>query len=139
VVIYRDNKGITLMELLVVVLIVGVLASVAVPIYTSYMQRARRSDAKTCLEQLRASQEMRRAEQGSYSTSITELQSTWGLQTSCGQYTLVLNSTTATSFLGVAQPTAGGPQVSDGNLYINNFGDKWDNQGIHYPAGKWAK
>jgi type IV pilus assembly protein PilE len=138
-VIYRDNKGITLMELLVVVLIVGVLTAVAVPVYSSYMQRARRSDGKTCLEQMRASEEMMRAERGNYSASITELQNTWGLQTSCGEYTLVLDSATATSFLGEAQPTPGGKQVSDGSLYINNLDDKWDQDGIHYPAGKWAK
>jgi type IV pilus assembly protein PilE len=135
----NNNKGITLMELLVVILIVGILAAVAIPSYTGYLQRARRSDAKTCLEQMRASQEMRRAEKGGYSTSIAELQTTWGAQSACGEYTLVLNSASATSFTGQAQPTAGGKQVTDGSLYINNLGAKWDKDGKFYPEGKWAK
>jgi type IV pilus assembly protein PilE len=56
-----DRKGITLIELLVVITIVAILATIAVPMYTGYMIRARRADAKTSLEQLRAAQEMRRA------------------------------------------------------------------------------
>ena len=64
----RDDQGITLIELLVVILIVGILAAVAVPSYNSYMVRARRADAKTILEQVRAAQEMWRAERGSYAT-----------------------------------------------------------------------
>jgi len=135
----NNNKGITLMELLVVILIVGVLAAVAIPAYTGYIERARRSDAKTCLEQMRASQEMRRAEKGSYSTSITELRNTWGVAGSCGEYTLLLTSASGTSFTGEAQPTAGGKQVADGSLFINSLGAKWDKDGKYYPAGKWAK
>ena len=67
----RSKKGLTLIELLVVIMIVGILAAVAIPAYSNYMIRARRADAKTALEQLRASQEMRRAERGSYTTDIS--------------------------------------------------------------------
>ncbi len=74
-----SNKGLTLIELLIVIVIIGILAAVAIPSYTGYMQRARRADAKVALEQLRAGQEMRRAERGGYSTDITELRNTWGV------------------------------------------------------------
>jgi len=126
-----SNKGITLIELLVVMIVVGILAAIAVPTYTNYMVRARRADAKTCLEQLRASQEMRRAERGSYSTDLTELRNTWGVPGACGDYTLVLNSATATTFLGVANPSTA-RQIPDGALTINH-------QGVKTPAEKWAK
>ena len=52
------------------IVIVGILAAIAVPMYTDYMRRARRADAKTALEQLRAAQEMRRAERGSYDRTM---------------------------------------------------------------------
>jgi len=75
----KSKKGITLIELLIVIIIVGILAAIAIPMYTNYLQRARRADAKTALEQLRAAQEMFRAEKGSYSTDINQLRNTWGV------------------------------------------------------------
>jgi len=42
----KTNLGVTLVELLMVVAIVGILAAIAVPGYRSYMLRANRSDAK---------------------------------------------------------------------------------------------
>jgi len=127
----NNKKGLTLIELLVVILIIGILAGIAVPIYTNYMIRARRADAKTALEQLRASQEMRRAERGSYATDIAELVNSWGAQSISGDYSIKLNSATATSYIGEAEPTSA-RQQKDGSLYINQDGRKW-------PAEKWAK
>lgn len=127
----HGNKGLTLIELLVVVAIVAILAAIASVGYSNYMQRARRADGKVCLEQLRGGQEMRRAEMGSYSTNLVELQNTWGISTSCGDYVLELNSASATGFTGEAKANAP-RQVSDGNLFIDQDGNKT-------PADKWAK
>ena len=129
----KTNRGLTLIELLVVIVIVGILAAIAIPMYTNYMQRARRVDAKTALEQFRAAQEMFRAEKGGYSTDITELRKTWGVPGVSGDYTIdfqagVLNVNT---FTAEAAPNTA-RQRSDGSLFINQ-------DGIKTPAEKWAK
>ncbi len=126
-----NKRGITLIELLIVIVIVGVLAAVAIPMYTGYMQRARRVDAKTALEQLRAAQEMFRAERGSYSTNITQLRNTWGAPgATAGDYTVAMVASSIT-YTGTATPNTG-RQTPDGPLTI-------DQNGVKTPADKWAK
>jgi type IV pilus assembly protein PilE len=126
------NKGLTLIELLITVAIVAILAGVGVPIYNGYLERARRSDAKVALEQLRAGQEMRRAERGGYSMNLVELQNTWGIpRNPIGDYNLILVNTGVNQFRAEAQPFTA-RQVGDGSLFINQNGEKT-------PAAKWAK
>jgi len=134
----KANRGLTLIELMIVIVIIGILAAIAVPVYTNYMQRARRADAKTALEQLRASQEMFRAERGSYSTDLVQLVNTWGVPNAVGggppgpwDYVIKLNSATATTFSGQAQANSV-RQLSDGDLLINQ-------DGVKTPPDKWAK
>jgi type IV pilus assembly protein PilE len=134
----NSNRGLTLIELLVVILIVAILAGVAIPIYTNYMQRARRVDAKTALEQFRAAQEMFRAERGSYSTNITQLRNTWGVPATSGDYNIdFVGAPGPNTYTAEAAPQA--RQLRDGSLFINQDGRKWDSDGLVWPQGKWAK
>jgi type IV pilus assembly protein PilE len=127
----KSKKGITLIELLTVVAIVAILAAIALPVYTNYMQRARRAEAKTALEQFRASQEMFRAERGSYSTNLLQLVNSWGVPNVSGDYSILLNSSTAIGFTAEAQPTTA-RQIGDGSLSI-------DQDGVKRPPDKWRK
>ncbi len=129
----RSQKGLTLIELLAVVAIIGILGAVAVPTYTNQMQRARRSDAKTALEHVRAAQEMWRAEKGGYATdgggatAEERLRSTMGVSaaTISPYYTWNFSVKTTSSYTAQAIPA--GSQISDrgGTLFINQNGTKW--------------
>jgi len=43
---FKNQKGFTLMELMVVIVIVAILAAVAVPLYINYVKDAQRTEAK---------------------------------------------------------------------------------------------
>lgn len=69
----NKSKGFTLIELMIVVVLLGVLAAIALPAYQDYAQRARRADAKTSLLELQMAMEKWRANNPFYTTNMANL------------------------------------------------------------------
>ncbi len=66
----QQQKGVTLIELVVVMIIIGILAAVAIPSYRQYVLRSQRSDAKDALLALATQQEKFYLQCNSYATDI---------------------------------------------------------------------
>jgi len=71
--ILKNQQGLTLIELMIAIAIIGVLAAVAYPLYTEQVKKTRRSDAKTSLAELAQLQEERFVENRSYATTLDAL------------------------------------------------------------------
>ena len=63
---WRDQKGFTLIELMIVVAIIGILAAIAIPNFLQYQARARQSEARTNLGGVFVSETAYLGEQGRY-------------------------------------------------------------------------
>src|SRR6185295_816094 len=65
------QRGVTLIELMTVVVIVAILASIAVPSYRSYLLRAQRTDATTALLRIQSGMEKHLVQYGTYTDDLT--------------------------------------------------------------------
>ena len=70
----KMRDGFTLIEILIVVVIIGILATVAIPTYFSYVEKAYASDAKTQIKNILMNADIYRQEQGSYPDDITDME-----------------------------------------------------------------
>lgn len=72
----RDQRGFTLMELMVVIVIVAILAAVAVPLYTNYVKDAQRTEAKGAIGAIVAAEQvyLQRSGGTSFLTSLSSTQ-----------------------------------------------------------------
>jgi len=118
----KGERGVTLIEVMVVVAIVGLLAAIAIPAYDNYITRSRRSDAFTALSTVRAAQEMYRAENGYY-IGISLLPGCSSTMAG-SNYTITVTTgaAPATTFTAQATPTTTGHQSKDYSFEIDNNG-----------------
>ena len=71
--IKKFPDGFTLVELMVVVIIMGVIAAVALPSYATHIERIRASEGAQLLAAVLGSQEAYRLENGEYATAMSDL------------------------------------------------------------------
>jgi type IV pilus assembly protein PilE len=112
------QRGVTLLELMTVIMIIGVLSAIAIPSYRSYLMRAQRSDATAALLRVAQAQEKFYLQNNRYATNAQlALGPPAGLGivgTEHGFYTLGLASTDTTlDFTATATPVGTGPQSKD--------------------------
>ena len=107
-----DNvSGMTLIELLIVVAIVGILAAIAGPAWNDQVIKSRRADARNTLLAAQIEQEQYRANNLTYATSMSAMGMGSFDSTSRDYYRLEVVSADATSFLITATPN--GNQAND--------------------------
>ena len=69
----KNNKGITLIELLITLAIISILAAIAIPAYIGQQKRAARTEAFTNLEALRLLEEQSFSENATYTASAANV------------------------------------------------------------------
>jgi len=62
----KNEKGFTLVEMVVVMALVAILAAIAIPLYADYSARGRAKEANSIMGQLLTAADVFRAENGSY-------------------------------------------------------------------------
>lgn len=115
----QNQRGVTLIELVVVMMIVGILAAVAIPSYRSYTLRSQRADAKDALLALATQQEKHYLQCNTYATAIAAATNCGAGQlqgaaaSKNGWYTLAIVAGDALGFTVSATATAGQNQFQD--------------------------
>jgi len=69
----KQQQGFTLVELMIVVAVIAILSTIAIPAYDQYVTKARRADAKVALMKLAQLQEAYFSNNNKYAVTLTEL------------------------------------------------------------------
>lgn len=117
-----SNKGFTLIEVMIVVVIVGILTSIAYPSYQRYVLREHRAEGQALLNDMAARQERYRSQRNTYTSNLSDLFTQAELN-KLAYYTPSIVSASATAYS--LQATAKASQTRDTNctpLTLNETG-----------------
>ncbi len=110
----RHMRGITLIELMIVVVVIGILAAVAYPNYQEFTARAKRNEARAALLRLATNQERFYLNNNTFTQDLTQIgfatTPTWVTET--GYYSVQVTQADATNFSATATYLHGGGEAT---------------------------
>lgn len=112
-------RGITLIELMIVVVIIGFLAVIAYPNYRSFVERAKRNEAKAALLKVATNQERFYLQNNAFTCDLTQLgfPDPNAHKTDSGAYTVDITACNAANFSAQAAYNQGGPEAGKCALF----------------------
>ena len=104
---FRRQSGVTLLELMIVVIIIGIMAAVAYPNYRDFVDRAKRNEAKALLLEIAQNQERFYLQNSTYGT-LVQLGYGTPLDTDSGAYRITVTGPDSSNFDAQALYLKGG-------------------------------
>lgn len=112
-------RGITLIELMIVVVIIGIMAVIAYPNYREFVARAKRNEAKAALLQIATNQERFYLNNNEYTCDMTQLgfAGAGPVQSESGTYTVDVTLCDANNFIAIADYNPSDVEEGKCNLF----------------------
>jgi type IV pilus assembly protein PilE len=116
----KASRGVTLIELIVVIVVIGILASIAIPSYRNYVTRANRTEGRAALLALATAQEKFYLQCNTYTAALDPAADSacdpanlkFSPASERGYYTITVTAADATGWTAEAEPN-GAPQSGD--------------------------
>ena len=107
-------RGVTLLELMIVVVIIGILTAIAYPNYREYVTRAKRTEAKAALLQIATQQERFYLQNNSYTQDLLVLgfATTPNFTTDSESYVINVGAADPDNFTATATFQLGGDEAA---------------------------
>ncbi len=103
-------RGVTLLELMIVVVILGILTAIAYPSYRQFIERAKRTEARALLLRIAVDQERFYLQNNTFGT-MAQLQYDEPQITDSEAYSVTITANTASNFSATATYQLGGEEA----------------------------
>jgi type IV pilus assembly protein PilE len=135
------DKGFTLIEVMIVVVVIAILAAIAIPSYQYFVRNAQRADGMSALMDIRTAQERWRANYHAYAGPNPDYPGNvdidslvpFGATSPDGFWTLAITHNSASTFRVTATKTDGLPDARCSTMVLA-FGVQWDKPGTATPG-----
>ena len=112
-------RGITLIELMIVVVIISILAAISYPSYSEFTARAKRNEAKAALLQIATNQERAYLQNNTFTSNLQTLgfPTTPIFTSDTGSYDITVTAANAGNFTATATYKLGGAESLKCNVF----------------------